>query len=146
MRRSTKTILAALVVAAAPPVLTPAFAETDAVEASEETVLASGEWTKKSYRSKGGWSIVQRGDKRYVVLDDGFSTRNAPDLKIFLSPSEGGALNGRNATDGAVLISPLSSNKGAQEYEIPADVNLDDFASIIIHCQAFSKLWSVAAL
>ena len=67
--------------AAAPAIAQKADA---AAEMASETVLHSGVWTKKFANSGGEWSIVARGGKRYVVLDDAFRTRRAPDLKIFL--------------------------------------------------------------
>ena len=81
-----------------------------------------------------------------VVLDEDFKTRNAPDLKIFLSPRDAASVTGSNATDGSILISPLGSNKGAQTYVIPSSVDVAAFSSIIIHCEQYSKLWSAADL
>ncbi|MEO1015665.1 MAG: DM13 domain-containing protein [Pseudomonadota bacterium] len=127
----------------------PALADemkTHAEDGAEETTLQSGVWTKASFRSSGTWSIVERGGDRYVVLDEDFRTRRAPDLKIFLSPNEAGSITGDNATDGAVLVAELSSNRGAQAYKLPADVDLSQYQSIIIHCEAYSKLWSTASL
>ncbi|MEL7489553.1 MAG: DM13 domain-containing protein [Pseudomonadota bacterium] len=118
-----------------------------ALEASAETVLHEGVWTKKSFKSSGAWSIVEDADgNRFVKLNDDFKTRNAPDLKIFLSPQAAADTTGKNATDGALLISPLNSNKGGQVYEIPAGTDLDTFSSILIHCEQYSKLWSAADL
>lgn len=132
---------------------TPVLASTQAAaqgaaqtEQAAETTLHSGEWTKKSFKSKGKWSIVERGGARFVVLSDDFSTRRAPDLKIFLSPQAAGDANGKNATDGAFRVAELSSNKGGQEYRLPDDLDLASFQSILIHCEAYSKLWSAADL
>lgn len=113
--------------------------------ASIETQF-SGSWTKKSFKSSGTWEIYAEGDKTFVKLSADFRTRNAPDLKIFLSPLAAKETNGRNATNGSVLIAPLTSNAGEQVYEIPASVNLADFKSILIHCEQYSKLWSAADL
>lgn len=113
---------------------------------AEDSVIASGSWTKKSFNASGSWQIVERDGAQFVVLSSDFRTRNAPDLKIFLSPLDGASLNGKNAIDGSVLIAPLSSARGGQEYEIPEDVDVSSFTSIIIHCEQYSKLWSVAAL
>ena len=135
--------LAALALIAATPV---AFHASAAAEQGDEAVISSGRWEKKSFAADGSWSIVDRGGARYVTLSADFKTKNAPDLKIFLSPKSAGELNGRNATDGSILIAPLSSASGAQEYEIPAGVDLSAYQTIIIHCEAFSKLWSVAPL
>ncbi|MEM9015004.1 MAG: DM13 domain-containing protein [Pseudomonadota bacterium] len=109
-------------------------------------VLYSGDWTKKSFRVSGEWSIYEENGVTYVRLSDDFRTRNAPDLKIFLSPRSAGDANGRNATDGSVLVAPLTSNSGGQVYEIPAGTDLTAFESILIHCEQFSKLWSAADL
>ncbi|MEM6415901.1 MAG: DM13 domain-containing protein [Pseudomonadota bacterium] len=120
---------------------------TTAVAAtSGETVIVRGTWTKKFADSRGDWSIVERNGKQFVVLSDDFKTRRAPDLKIFLTPTDIGSLNGDNATDRSVLIAPLANNKGGQEYEVPNGVDINDYTSIVIHCEAYSKLWSAAPL
>ena len=144
MKYLIKTLVAAAVAFAATPVVSANAQETSVGQS--ETIVASGAWEKASFNSKGEWKIVQRGDDLFVVLDDAFSTRGAPDLKLFLSPQDEGSLTGKNATDGALLIAPLQSNRGAQEYKIPARTDLSDFETLIIHCEQFSKLWSTAAL
>lgn len=118
-----------------------------AQEASAETVLHEGAWTKKSFKVSGTWSIIEDADgNRFVKLSDDFKTKNAPDLKIFLSPQAAANTTGKNATEGALLISPLNSNKGGQVYEIPEGTDLDTFSSVLIHCEQYSKLWSAADL
>ena len=116
-----------------------------AATARAET-LHEGTWTKKSYKAGGTWKIVEDSDGFYVELDDDFKTKKAPDLKLFLSPKTLEDLNGKNATDGSVLIAELTSHKGAQRYALPASVNLADFQTIIIHCEEYSKLWSGSLL
>lgn len=115
-------------------------------ESPGANVLHSGEWERKTQRSAGTWKIYEEGGKTYVSLSEEFRTRNAPDLKIFLSPLAAGETNGRNATDGSLLVAPLKSNRGAQTYELPDSVDLAAYKSILIHCEEFSKLWSAADL
>lgn len=124
----------------------PVFPAAQASAESAEKVITSGSWEKVSFKSSGTWSIVESGGSYFVELSSDFKTRKAPDLKIFLSPQPAGSLNGKNATDGAVLVSELSSNRGGQRYEIPAGVNPSEFSSIAIHCEQYSKLWSVSEL
>ena len=45
----------------------------------------SGGWNKQEIKVKGAWSIEQRADGNYLILDDAFKTKNAPDLKFFVS-------------------------------------------------------------
>ena len=105
-----------------------------------------GTWTKKSQKIAGAWKIVETAEGRYLELDDAFKTRRAPDLKLFLSPLEAGNVNAKNATSGSVLIAKLKKSKGAQRYELPADLDLDDYQTLVLHCEQYTKLWGVSAL
>jgi hypothetical protein len=62
-------------------------------------------------------------------------------LKIFLSPTALSDVTGKTAVNGSINIGELKSTKGAQEYEIPAGVNLSDYASVLVHCEEYSVLW-----
>ncbi len=109
--------------------------------------LHEGTWTKKNYKASGTWSIVEEDDgSRFVVLSDDFKTRNAPDLKLFLSPRTVEDLENGNATSGSFFIAELKKNKGGQRYKLDDSVDLSEFESIIIHCEKYTKLWSAAAL
>ncbi|MEP1231227.1 MAG: DM13 domain-containing protein [Litorimonas sp.] len=126
----------------------PAFAQTTTEVAVVEAVktVENQEFFKKKYRIKGTWSLTERDGKHFITFSDDFKTKNGPDLKIFLSPKSTADVNGKNAIDGAVNIGVLKSNKGSQEYEIPADVNLSQFSTVLVHCEAYSILWGGGAL
>lgn len=119
------------------------LAATTSVQARTE---AQGSWTKKSFSVAGTWKIEEQGGKAYVVLSDDFKTRSAPDLKIFLSPTEAKSANGKNATKGSVLVGELPKSKGAVRLEVPAGVDVTTFKSILLHCEQYSKLWAAAPL
>ena len=121
-------------------------AEKAAAAASAYQLISSGGWRKKSFSVAGNWTMSSENGVTRVNLDNQFSTKNAPDLKIFLSPLSPDELTGRNATQGALLVSPLQSNRGAQSYTVPAGTNLSRYKTILIHCEAYSKLWSVSGL
>ena len=113
---------------------------------SAQTILHSGVWTKKSFKASGQWEIYSANGATFIRLSSDFNTQRAPDLKIFLSPLSASETTGRNATKGSLLVSPLRSNSGAQAYRIPDGVDINEFKSVLIHCEAYSKLWSVADL
>ncbi len=114
--------------------------------AEDSEVLAQGVWTKKTAAIKGSWRIVEDNGRRYLELDQEFKTKKAPDLKAFLSPRSVSDLKGATATQGATLIGALSSHKGKQRLAVPATVNMNDFRSLIIHCEKYDKLWGGADL
>lgn len=113
---------------------------------AQEKVLHQGSWTKKGFAIEGTWKIVEEGGQRFVVLDDAFRTKSAPDLKLFLSPREPGKISSLDATDGAARIGELPSNRGAQRIAIPAGVDLGRYRTLVLHCEQYSKLWGVAPL
>lgn len=99
------------------------------------------EFQKKSFSLKGSVTIEQRGDHTVIVFSDDFRTKNGPDLKVFLSKQSVANATGRSATSQAVRLGVLQSNKGAQEYVLPKGINIADFNSLLVHCEAYSKLW-----
>ena len=48
-------------------------------EAAASETIASGSWTKKSFKVSGTWSIYTENGTTYVALSDDFKTRKAPD-------------------------------------------------------------------
>ena len=106
----------------------------------------ANEWIEKKYAIKGSWEVVKRDGKSFITFDEKFKTKNGPDLKIFLSNLSIDKVDGKNAVSSSVLLSPLQSSKGAQEYEIPASLNIDDFSSLLIHCEKYSVLWGGGSL
>ncbi len=101
----------------------------------------SGDWVKKDYSIKGEWTLEKRGDQHVISFNDKFKTKKGPDLKIFLSKQSIDEVTGKTATNDAVLVSVLQKNKGSQEYVLPDNVDVSDFKSLLIHCEAFSVLW-----
>ncbi len=109
---------------------------------------AGQSWQNQNQNTKvkGTWSIEQRSDGNYLVLDDAFKTKNAPDLKFFVTNTSAGDVTGKNATDSAVEIAKLTSNKGAQSYKIPASVDVSNYKTLVLHCEQYSKLWAATPL
>lgn len=118
-----------------------AFAESANASVTVAAELPSGTFIKKKKKLKGAWEVVQRGDKTFIVFAEDFRAANGPDLKIFLSPQTVSDVTGKTAINGAINIGELKATKGTQEYEVPAGVNLADFNSVLVHCEAYSVLW-----
>lgn len=107
---------------------------------------SSGGFVKKDYSINGEWTVEQRGDQNVIKFNGAFKTKNGPDLKVFLSPRDIKSVRGSNATDGSALVAVLKSNKGAQEYVLPNNIDLTNYKSLLIHCEKFSVLWGGANL
>lgn len=117
---------------------------TAAAPAHAEEILAQGEWSKVSYRIAGEWQIVAEDGARYVRFDENFRTRRGPDLKVFLSPDALAQVEERKVNARSYELGALQANSGAQQYEIPAEIDLADFRAILIHCKSYAHLWGGA--
>jgi len=102
---------------------------------------SNGIFTKKKYKIKGSWTITQVDGKNVLKFGDDFKTKNGPDLKIFLSKKNVADLKKNPEFIAPINLGLIDSNKGAQEYILPDDINLDDYESILIHCEAYNILW-----
>jgi hypothetical protein len=114
--------------------------------AAQAQTPRQGTWIKKNASISGNWSIQEEGGARFLILSDDFKTKNAPDLKLFLSSLDLSAIDGKNATSHAVLIGKLKSTRGGQRYPIPADVDLDKHSTLLLHCEKYSKVWGGATI
>ena len=109
--------------------------------------VKAGSWETRGYAVDGDWKIVEQGGKLFLELPETFSTKKAPDLKLFLSPQAPADVSSRNAIEGATLVAALESDRGAQRYPVPVDrAGLARFKTLVLHCEKYSKLWAVGTL
>ncbi|WP_409434005.1 DM13 domain-containing protein [Litorimonas sp. RW-G-Af-16] len=115
--------------------------QNNACEARTSQTLAQGEFTKKRYTISGNWQIDQDCTSTIVNFGESFKTKGGPDLKVYLSKLPLSELSNKTVDRNGMKLSVLKANQGAQSYTIPADVNLSEYKSVVIHCEAFSVLW-----
>ncbi len=103
----------------------------------------SGKWTKFSYTTRGTWTIEQRDDAVYVILDEDFKTKKGPDLFILLSPMRFEQETNDSANIGAYKVAKLEKYRGRMEFKIDdKDFDIGKYRSILIHCIDYSHLWA----
>ena len=121
-----------------------------AANGRETQVLYTGDWKSNSFSTtlKGSWQIVREDETTYVKMGDNFEASGAPDLKIFLSKLPLDDITGDNAAEGntSVRVAKLKTFHGKSTYVIPDDVAIEDYKSVVIHCEAYSKLWGGSPL
>ena len=87
--------------------------------------------------------LTGTGGGRVLRLED-FTTDNGPDLFVYLStaPADGSAAFDTEF----VNIGTLKGNVGNQNYDIPAEVDLERFATVVIWCRQFTSAFGAAEL
>jgi len=108
--------------------------------------LGSGAFIDLEHTGSGVAKILELEDGSRILRLEDLDVSNGPDLRVILSDSE--LVDDLGAYDDGLFVDlgPLKGNKGNQNYEIPADVDLDDFATVAIWCRRFNATFNAAPI
>ncbi len=89
--------------------------------------------------------VLELEDGSRVLRFEDLDVLNGPDLVVILSDR---SLSGADDyTDGEYLIlGELKGNIGNQNYEVPADIDLSEWATAAIWCRRFNTTFNVASI
>lgn len=115
--------------------------------ASEIVLLSEGSFIAKAHPTSGTSSILNDGSTQRFLRFEDFETDNGPDLFVYLTSADASAGDDAFAQDGEFInLGQLRGNIGDQNYEIPADVDLDIYDTVVIWCRRFSVSFGAADL
>lgn len=121
-------------------------AEAPASETNTPQVITShrGDFISRSHPTEGNATVLTDGIQRFLRFED-FRTDNGPDLNVYLSSAAPDQPSG-DFDDDFVDLGDLKGNIGPQNYEIPEDVDLDRYSTVVIWCVRFSVIFGAAQL
>ena len=90
-----------------------------------------------AHPASGEVRIVKSGDQQFIRYEN-YKTINGPDVQIWLAKD----LKGSDY----VNLGPLKATEGNINYEVPSDVNIDDYRYVLTWCEDFSVLFNSADL
>lgn len=127
----------------APSGTTSASAAPSAPE-PRDRVLAQGEFEDAEHDTSGTARVLALADGRRFVRLEGLATSDGPDLHVWLTDQPSGGDWG-SYDDGAYLrLGTLKATHGDQNYEIPADADLDGLRSVVVWCDRFNVAFGTA--
>ena len=99
------------------------------------------------HKGSGTATVYDLGaDGGHILRLEDFQVTNGPDLRVLLA----NAANPESHSDlddaGYVELGKLKGNVGSQNYDIPPSVALADVQSVVIYCNPFRVVFSVATL
>jgi Electron transfer DM13 len=109
-----------------------------------ETIV-SGSFVDRSHPSSGAALVLGDGSGQRFLRFEDFATDNGPDLNVYLSTAPADAPAGE-FDDDFVDLGDLKGNIGDQNYEIPLDVDLDRYTTVVIWCVRFGVAFGAADL
>lgn len=108
--------------------------------------LTSGEFMDLAHSGTGTALVIELEDGSRILRFEDLDVDNGPDLRVILSTSE--LVEDDSAyDDGDFLdLGVLKGNVGNQNYEIPNDIDIDDYATVAIWCRRFNVTFNAAPL
>ncbi|MEM9505492.1 MAG: DM13 domain-containing protein [Cyanobacteria bacterium P01_E01_bin.43] len=113
--------------------------------------IRTGTFVAAEHDTTGGVELISDEGQQTLRFDDSFSSSDGPDLVVVLHRSPDILATTSppaypiNEAD-YVVIAPLAATTGAQDYAVPAEIDLESFASVAVWCQEFNATFGVATL
>jgi hypothetical protein len=117
------------------------------VEPAEAVVvtLVDGVFMDRSHPTSGRVLVLNDGSTQRFLRFEDFETDNGPDLNVYLSSAAPDASVDQLGAD-FVDLGDLKGNVGPQNYEIPPDVDLDRYSTVVVWCVRFGVAFGSADL
>jgi hypothetical protein len=113
---------------------------------TEPMVLAKGDFRGLAHETKGVAAVHQLGDGKRILRLTNFETSNGPDVHVYLVAAEVAKDNATVKQAGFIDLGSMKGNKGDQNYEVPADADLNTYKSVSIWCARFGVNFGAATL
>lgn len=99
------------------------------------------------HKGSGTATVYDLGaDAGHILRMEDFRVTNGPDLRVLLANASNPEGHSDLDDAGYVELGKLKGNVGSQNYDIPAEVSLADVQSVVIYCNPFRVVFSVATL
>ena len=106
-------------------------------------LVARGTFEPVAHSAAGTATAIRTaGGKRVLTLTN-FEVDNGPDLRVYLVA---GPARDESEVDDFEDLGALKGNKGDQQYDLPRELDLDRYATVVIWCRAFSVNFARAPL
>ena len=108
--------------------------------------ITKGNFKSLAHETKGLASIYQLADGKRTLRLTEFETSNGPDVHVYLTAANIEKGNDAVKEAGFIDLGSMKGNKGYQNYDIPADADLNKFENVAIWCARFGVNFATAPL
>jgi hypothetical protein len=112
-------------------------------ERPRNVLLGRGGFESVAHEAEGVASTIRLADGGNVLTLTDFEVDNGPDLRVYLVA---GPARDESEVDDFEDLGALKGNVGDQQYDIPSDLHLDRYSTVVIWCRAFSVNFARAPL
>lgn len=100
----------------------------------------------RAHQGAGNAMLLETATGANLLRFTQFEVTNGPDLEVWLVADDAPSSSGAVLDSEWVALGQLKGNIGDQTYTIPDDVDVSAYGSVVIWCEQFSVLFSVATL
>ena len=124
------------------------ISENPVSEQASLQVLSSGQFRDGDsfHKGSGKADVYPLADGSYVLRFEDFQVTNGPDLHVYLAKHPDPATSQEVNNNGYLDLGGIKGNQGSQNYVIPAGTDISLYKSVVIYCQPFHVVFSVAPL
>lgn len=112
----------------------------------EPVPLLTGTFHGVAHDTRGSATVYQLPSGKRVLRFTGFETSNGPDVQVYLGKAPDAHDNETVTRAGYVPLGVLKGTTGDQNYELPAELDLNAFQSVTIWCRRFGVNFATAPL
>jgi len=107
---------------------------------------SQGTFHSNAHETKGVATIYQLAEGRRVLRLTEFSTSNGPDVRVYIVAATDVQEEDAAKRAGIVDLGALRGNIGDQNYDVPAELDLNKYRAVSIWCRRFSVNFGAAPL
>jgi hypothetical protein len=124
-------------------VTAPAPTDGGARARPKNVLLARGSFEPVAHSAAGAATAIRTAAGTRVLTLTNFEVDNGPDLRVYLVA---GPARDESDVDEFEDLGALKGNKGDQQYDLPRELDLDRYTTVVIWCRAFSVNFARAPL
>jgi Electron transfer DM13 len=109
-------------------------------------VLTTGRFHSVAHETTGVATIHQLSDGKRLVRLTAFETSNGPDVRVYLVAAHDASDNETVTRAGFIDLGAMKGNRGDQNYEVPANIDLSQYQAVTVWCRRFSVNFATAPL
>jgi len=118
----------------------------DPMPEAEMTILFQGEFYNLAHDGMGTATIYQLADGSRILRFENFEVLNGPELHVYLATQDPVLDTVGTELEASLDLGKLKGNLGDQNYDIPTDLDLSLYHSVVIWCQPFRVPFNAAPL
>lgn len=123
-----------------------ASAQSASMKSGGPVALVEGNFRAGAHETSGTATIHQLADGKRVLRLTNFKTSNGPDVHVYLVAANDVKENTTVKTAGFLDLGSIKGNEGDQNYEVPADADLNKYRAVTIWCARFGVNFATAPL